>query len=199
MRRLLLLFLGVICFASNVSFVCAEQTSKRGTVISESKVEDQAIVRDIDYKKRTLTVTMPNGALKTFVIDKSVKRFDHIKPNDVIKTTYTEAVTVKLRKVKIKPEVKVEESTSKDPEKIKPTIIRKRQVTMVASIEAISDDFKSVSLKGPDGEVEQVQVRNPSNLKMLKNGEVKVGDQVDITYSQALVIAVEKVEVEKKP
>ena len=44
---------------------------------------------------------MPNGALKTLFVDEQVTRFDKIQRGDVVKTTYSEAVSVKLRKTKI--------------------------------------------------------------------------------------------------
>jgi MOSC domain-containing protein YiiM len=34
---------------------------------------------------------------------------------------------------------------------------------------------------------------------MIRSGEVKVGDQIDITYTQAVAISVEKVEPLKRP
>jgi hypothetical protein len=45
----------------------------------------------------------------------------------------------------------------------------------------------SVTLKKPDGTSFTVKVKDPDNLKL-----VKVGDQVDITYSESKAISVEK-------
>ena len=44
-----------------------------------------------------------------------------------------------------------------------------------------------VTLKGPEGNKETIKVKDPNNLK-----KVKVGDQVVISYTEALAIAVEK-------
>jgi hypothetical protein len=45
----------------------------------------------------------------------------------------------------------------------------------------------------PDGKTVDVKVRDKVNREKLKKGEVKVGDQIEITYTQALAISVEKI------
>jgi len=201
MKRILSGFCTAAILAFSLPLFAAdtEPTENRGTVIAESKTEEQVIVRDIDLKTRKLTLAMPNGSLKTLYVDELVKRFDKIQIGDLVKATYTNAVSVKLRKTKIEPGVKVEESLTSDSVNDKPAGKSMRQVTTTASIEAISADFRTVSLKGPDGKVESVDVRNPDNLQKLRSGEVKVGDQIDITYTQAVAISVEKVDQPIKP
>jgi hypothetical protein len=61
------------------------------------------------------------------------------------------------------------------------------QLQVVATIDAINEDGKTVALKGPDGVVETVKVANPANLK-----HVKVGDQIVITLSNVVAITLEK-------
>jgi hypothetical protein len=61
------------------------------------------------------------------------------------------------------------------------------QLQVVATIEAIDEDKKTVALKGPDGVVETVKVANPANLK-----HVKVGDQIVITLSNVVAITLEQ-------
>jgi hypothetical protein len=45
----------------------------------------------------------------------------------------------------------------------------------------------TVTLKGPQGNSETVKVQDPKNLE-----GVKTGDLVDITYTQALAVALDK-------
>jgi len=46
---------------------------------------------------------------------------------------------------------------------------------------------RSLKLKGPEGDSQTVKARNPANLK-----KVKVGDVVDIAYTEAVAIKVEE-------
>jgi hypothetical protein len=63
-----------------------------------------------------------------------------------------------------------------------------RQVSMTATIVAIDKQKSTITLKGPEGKVNTVKVQDPANLD-----KVKVGDDLMITYTEALAISVEHV------
>jgi hypothetical protein len=65
-------------------------------------------------------------------------------------------------------------------------------MTTTATIDKIFDDGKMVTLRMPNGTTADVKVRDKVNLEKLKKGEVKEGDQIEITYTQALAVSVEK-------
>jgi hypothetical protein len=58
---------------------------------------------------------------------------------------------------------------------------------VTGTISAIDKKAKTVTLKGPSGETETLKVEDPKNL-----AAVKVGDMVDITYTQALAVSLDK-------
>jgi hypothetical protein len=58
---------------------------------------------------------------------------------------------------------------------------------IVVTIDAIDLDRETVAVKGPEGSVETITVANPANLKYLK-----VGDQIVLTLSNVVAIALEK-------
>jgi hypothetical protein len=147
--------------------------------------------------KRKLTLTMPDGKDRTFVIDKMVKKLGEVKVGDVVKATYYEAVSVKLNKTKVPEGMTVEGAVVRDEKSVKPAGAVGTQVTTTATIEKIHDNGKWVTLRMPDGETADVKVRDKQNLAKIQKGEVKEGDQIEITYTQALAIAVEKA-AEKK-
>ncbi len=62
-----------------------------------------------------------------------------------------------------------------------------QRVTFTATIEAIDLAKGTVTLKGPQGNSQTIKARNPANLK-----KVKVGDLVDITYTELLALKVEE-------
>ena len=59
-------------------------------------------------------------------------------------------------------------------------------MTVTATIEAIDAKKNRVTLKGPEGKTQEIKVKDPKNLK-----NVKVGDQVVLTYTEALAVSVE--------
>jgi hypothetical protein len=62
-----------------------------------------------------------------------------------------------------------------------------RTVTVTTRVEAIDKQAGTITLETADGEVRTLEAQNPANLD-----KVKVGDLLDITYSKALAISVEK-------
>jgi len=63
-----------------------------------------------------------------------------------------------------------------------------RQVSVTATITAIDKQKSTITLKGPEGKLNTVKVQDPANLE-----KVKVGDDLMITYTEALAISVEHV------
>ncbi|BCS54177.1 hypothetical protein [Geobacter sp. SVR] len=163
-----------------------------GKVISRDTVSVTGTVKAVDPEKRTITLALPDGKERTLTLERSVTTLDRVKPGDLVKATYQEAITVKLRKTKATPSITVQESTGREPKAEMPGRSIQRLVTAVTTIDKISDDGTMVTLMGPEGNSVDVKVRDPENLEKIRKGEIKKGDQVEISYYQALAVAVEK-------
>jgi hypothetical protein len=87
---------------------------------------------------------------------------------------------------KLEPTADVEAAAGRTPEGAKPGGAAGRRVTITAQVEAIDLDKGTVTLKGPQGNTKTIKARNPANLK-----QVKVGDLIDITYTEAVAVKVE--------
>jgi len=85
------------------------------------------------------------------------------------------------------PSVTVEQgrATSKPGET--PAGVIAQQVTVNATIVGIDKKAQTATIKGPEGNAVTVKARDPKNLD-----KVKVGDNVEITYTQALAISLDK-------
>jgi len=62
-----------------------------------------------------------------------------------------------------------------------------REVTATVTITAIDRKNHTVTVKGPQGGTETIKAKEPKNLEGLK-----VGDMVEISYSQALAVSLDK-------
>ena len=62
-----------------------------------------------------------------------------------------------------------------------------RQSTVTATVTGIDKKKSTLTLKGPDGKTVIAKAEDPKNLD-----KVKVGDELMITYTEALAISVEK-------
>ncbi|HEX5037152.1 MAG TPA: hypothetical protein VFX30_08330 [bacterium] len=153
-------------------------------------VETVATVQAIDQKKRLVTLKSEDSAeVSTIEVDDSVKNLKQVKKGDRVRIQYYEALAWNVIKSKNRQEPTKTDSqitTSAKPGE-KPEGQAARQIHVIAEVRGIDKKTPSVTLKGPEGNSETFVVRDRNNLKGLK-----VGDQVDITYTEAMAVSVEK-------
>ena len=129
----------------------------------------------------------PKGRTVTLEV-KDRQKLDAIKAGDPVVATYVEALAFRIQSAgTAAPGVSVEERrvTSKPGET--PAGAVGRQVTATVTITEIDKAAGTVTVKGPQGNTETVKARDPKNLE-----KIKVGDLVEITYTQALAVSLDK-------
>ena len=160
------------------------QDTKGQSVISTETVT--ATVLSVNQKTREVTVKMKDGSKHSFIAGDNVKNLAQVKKGDVITAVYTEALAYEVRKHGTAGVQTTTATASAQPGE-KPAGAVAQQTTVTVTITAIDPKAPTVTFMGPKGNKETVKVRDPRNL----NG-VKVGDKVDITYTEALAIKVDQ-------
>jgi len=185
----LLLMIFIAAFI-NTTFA-AEQNAQKNKMpaIEESSVATvKATVQAVDLKKRTVTLKGPEGKVVTIKVDNSVKNLPQVKVGDEVVAKYYQAVAIQVKKPgQAQAGASAQEAVATAKPGEKPAGVAINTVTVTTVIEKIDAKDHTVTLKGPEGNTETVKVKNPKHLE-----NVKVGDEVVITYTQALAIAVEK-------
>jgi hypothetical protein len=169
-------------------------SSKPGKVAAMSTVELSAQVISINKATRTLTLKGERGNVVEIVAGDEVRNFDQIGVGDSVVARYLEALTLELKKTKVaagEPTVSEELGRAKPGER--PAVAGQRTITAITDVVAVDPAASTISLKGPQGNVVTLDVQNPDQFKV-----VKVGDQVEVTYTEALALSVEPVPAKKK-
>jgi hypothetical protein len=136
-----------------------------------------------------VTLQGPEGPPVTFEVDQRVKNLPQVAKGDTVVTSYYESMAYEVKKPgEAVPGVRMIRDAGTAEPGAMPAGIGARAVTVTSTIEAIDQDTPSVTLRGPKGDLVTIKVRYPEKLK-----RVRVGDLVEITYTQALAISVEKV------
>ena len=157
-------------------------------VIERSKLmSDTATVEAIDVGTRQLTLKGSDGRIATFDVDEQVKNLPQVEVGDHVVVDYIEGVAVYIVKPGKAPSVAVEQASDVAKRGDKPGIAAAHRITLVAVVEEIDENAPSVTLRGPDGHLLEIKVSDPDNLK-----KVRVGETVQITYTQALAVSVHK-------
>src|SRR6185503_18191909 len=158
--------------------------SEPGKAAMVSTAEIAATVVAVDKATRTLTLKGPKRTVDVVAGDE-VKNFDQIKIGDRLVVKYVEALTLELKKTKGKPDAKAEIAAVRTAPNAKPAGAVGREITILADVVAVDPKKSTISLKGPRGNVVDLAVQNPDHFKV-----VKVGDQVEAVYTEALAVAI---------
>jgi hypothetical protein len=165
-------------FASGVALAQVKE-------IPGDRVTQTGTVETIDHKARVLTLKDETGKMVTVDVPASVERFDEVKVGDKVTATYYDNVTVRL-KPPGEASVNTLEGALTPTAGQKPAGTVAAQRTMTAKIEAIDAKVPSITFTGPNGWKYSRRVQDKNVLK-----QVKVGDQVDFTWTEAVQLAVE--------
>jgi len=142
-----------------------------------------ATVEAIEPSTRSLTLKGPEGNYVQVAVPKDVTRFDAIKVGDTLTAKYYESLVLRL-----KPEGEKEVDTSgaavTRTANTRPGATAATQRTITATITAIDPKVPSITFSGPNNWKYSSRVEDTKAL-----AKVKVGDRVDITWTEALLVS----------
>ncbi len=132
-----------------------------------------------------MTVKTDAGDSRSFQVPSDVKAFDTLKKGDKIDVDYTEAVAVAM----MPPGTKLSASEKAAAMKTdKAAGAAGKQVTISAKITNVDTANNTITLKGPKGQVETVDVLDPDNQAKLPS--LKPGQVMQFTYTEAMAVSV---------
>ena len=155
------------------------------TVSSEMRTET-ATVEAIDASTRTLTLKKADGSYLTTVAGPDVTRFDEVKLGDTVNVRYYENVVIRVKRPGESDVVSSVKGTT-GSEQALPGGTKAKQVTITATITAIDPAAPSITFTGPHGWKYSSKVQDTEAL-----AKVKVGDKVDIVWTEATLVSVER-------
>lgn len=173
-------------FAQQAPVGAQISTNAPGKVSMAEGVKASALVTAIDKATRTITLKGPEGHSFDVVAGDAVKNFAQIKVNDEVVVEYIRALTLEVKKGG-GPRSRVDSADAvraKPGEK--PAGAIGRQVTIVADVIDVNPKEKTITVKGPKGNIVELEVKNPDHFKV-----VKKGDQIEANYVEAVALSVE--------
>jgi hypothetical protein len=156
----------------------AQKPVTQGAEVSETFTIDA-----IDYTARLVTLRDAKGETETIYCGPEVDRFDSLKVGNQVTFRYYESVVYAIQK----PGATAGTGGSGvvRPADGKPGATISQQKVATVTVNEIDTKIPSVSITTEDGRKMSFKVQDPKNLE-----GVKVGDKVEITYTQALAISV---------
>ena len=166
-----------------------ERSRDHNTISRTDTVTMEAKVVGVNQKTRMVTLQGADGETRTIHAGDEVKNLPQVRKGDMVTIAYHRAVAAKiLKKGKGKmagPTGAQELYTAKPGEK--PAALGAQTIKATATVTDVNRKAQEVTLKGPKGRSVVVAVEDPTALD-----KVKTGDLVEITYTEAIAIAVDK-------
>ncbi len=158
-----------------------------GEVAVADAMQIQGKIKLIDKQNRSVVVVGPQGNEVALTLGPQSRNFDQIKVGDLVTLTYVQALALDLHKSvnggKLGQPIVSEQAVRAAPGN-KPAGAVERTVSLTANVMKVDQKNQIVTLKGPNRTVE-LKVKDPAILQ-----KVKVGDQVDATFTEAIAIEV---------
>jgi hypothetical protein len=142
-----------------------------------------ATVEAIDASTRTVTLKGPKGNYVDVVVPDTVTRFPEIKVGDKITARYYENLVLRLKQPGEK-DVDSDAASVTKASGTKPGATASTQRTITATITEIDPKVPSITFTGPHNWKYSSKVEDKKAL-----AKVKVGDKVDITWTDALLVS----------
>jgi hypothetical protein len=161
--------------------------SEPGRAAAVRAAEISAQVVSLDKKNRTIGLKGPKGRVQELVVSDEVKNFDQIKVGDFVMVRFMQSLGLELQKAKSGATgISVSEGAIKAQPGQRPAVGAAREITAIAKVTAVDPKASTISMVGPRGNVVTFPVENKDHFKV-----VKVGDEVLVTYTEAVAVSVE--------
>ncbi len=173
-----------MCAVLGVVLLLAAPASAQTKTLTGETITKTATIEAINPGTRELTVKGPDGKYVTFVASPEVKRFDALKVGDTITAKYYENLVIRL---KLPGEKDVDTATAGavPAAGAKPGGTMAEQRTITVTITQIDPKVPSITFTGPNNWTYSSRVEDKKAL-----AKVKVGDKLDLTWTQAVLIDV---------
>jgi hypothetical protein len=148
-----------------------------------------ATVEFVDLATRMVGIVGPEGSGLVLQVGEQVRNLDQVGTGDRVTVEYYEGLAAAINPSASRNEVKVTEALVRSAAGERPAGAAGDAITATVLIEYVDTLRHVVRFKGPLGKTRVVKVMKPEFRTLLKN--LKPGDQVELTYFEALAVSVQ--------
>lgn len=159
------------------------------TEVAAVQITASGTVTAIDTPNRLITVRNQNNEEVQVHADETVRNFDQIRVGDVVSLDYTRSIAVDIQpagSAEAGAYIKEDEDVAKLGEKPRAGV--SETVTVLAPILAIDTTNNTITVKGPRGNVVELDVVRPEHQARLS--QLKVGDILRVAFTEAVAVSV---------
>jgi hypothetical protein len=180
-------------FASVVVLTTMTAHSEPKPLNIENLETMSATVTAIDVPKRMVSLRGTEGRTATFEVSPDVRNLPQVKIGDNLVVRYYQSMAAEIRAKDTSPTLNTVDKTASAAAAApgaKPGAVVGATVTTTVTVESVDKQNNTIMFSGADNLVRRVPVKRPEAQKFIST--LKQGDQVEITYTEALAVSIEK-------
>ena len=154
-------------------------------------LEVKATVTQIDLATRLMTLRGPAGNEFTFEVDPAVRNLPQVTAGDEVIVRYYETIGAAMRKPGDSTEASIAIADGVADPGDRPAAAMGTRTTLPVTIVSVDSKTNEVRFYGPDKRVRTVELETPEAQAFAK--KLKAGDEVVVTFTEALAVSVEPV------
>ena len=168
----------------------AKKSDEPGVVTAETNVV-KATVEEIDAKTRTVALKDSEGNVHRMKVSPEVRNLEQMKKGDEVVAGYYRSMAISVDKPgETSGAPAAGQAVIRSEQGQKPGGIVVQTAQKTATVEEIDYTTREVKLRGSDGKT--MKIKAGDKVKRLE--DVKTGDKIVATYTEALAISVAKPE-----
>jgi hypothetical protein len=184
---------GLIAVSALAVFVAACDKKPVEPVTVEKVETVSATVEAVDLNTRMLSLRGPEGGQLTVQASPEVRNLAQVKVGDKLVVRYYTSLAAAIKAPGTSTTLNsVDQSAAaaRAPEGEKPGAAVGSVETTTVTIQSVDTTLNTVTFSGHDSLVRSVAVKDPEAQKFIAG--LKAGDQVELTYTEALAVSVEE-------
>jgi hypothetical protein len=154
-------------------------------VVKANTVTETVTITAIDSTTRRVTVRNAKGEEQTVSVGPAVQRFNELKVGQQVQTRYYESLVFAIHPPKQAPKGTTGSVDIVPSSGATPGVTAATQMVTTVTVTAVDQKAGSITVRTDDGRIVSRKADNPKNLE-----GVKVGQQIDITYTEAVILEV---------
>jgi hypothetical protein len=155
----------------------------------QDTLEVKATVTQIDLATRLMTLRGPAGNEFTFEVDQAVRNLPQVSAGDEVVVRYYETVGAALREPGDPTEASIAIADGVAGPGDRPAAAMGTRTTLPVTLVDFDGKTNQVRFYGPDKRVRTVRLETPEAQAFAKR--LKAGDEVVVTFTEALAVSVE--------
>lgn len=151
----------------------------------------EATVTEVDASRGHLRLRGPEGREFAMNVGPEVRNLAQVKPGDTLRVSYKQALLAEMSKAGVgSSDVPVSIGIARSEEGEMPAGAVGSTVQATVTVISVSGDGSTLTFRGPAGELNSIDVLRDKSRAFVK--QLRPGDLVDLTYSEALAIEIER-------